>query len=129
MEGADTSYLLKYDKSGHRTLSLREKGYPVPQNLVPDPSPTHTHTHTWCVSCHVSCCVSCCVSCASRVGLHVPQVLKHVGRPDAILFVPVAGEFDETLVVRLLSTFFSQIYSHSHLIYIYISNISILIFL
>jgi hypothetical protein len=28
------------------------------------------------------------------------QVLKHVGRPDAILFVPVAGEFDETLVVR-----------------------------
>ena len=41
MEGADTSYLLKYDKSGHRTLSLREKGYPVPQDLVPDPSP-HT---------------------------------------------------------------------------------------
>ncbi|ELR19532.1 uncharacterized protein ACA1_269740 [Acanthamoeba castellanii str. Neff] len=61
MEGADTSYLLKYDKSGHRTLSLREKGYPVPQDLV----------------------------------------LKHVGRPDAILFVPVAGEFDETLVVAV----------------------------
>jgi hypothetical protein len=39
---------------------------------------------------------------------YVPQVLKHVGRPDAILFVPVAGEFDETLVVRLLTTFYTR---------------------
>jgi hypothetical protein len=39
MEGADTSYLLKYDKSGHRTLSLKEKGYAVPHDLA------RLHTH------------------------------------------------------------------------------------
>jgi len=30
------------------------------------------------------------------------QVLKYADRPDAILFVPIAGEFDETLVVHAI---------------------------